>query len=469
MSVLSPLSSFCPDGIEPSQWMLERIFVFDLSNILNPQQCQDLQDSICGLNFIYDHIGGLGTNSPQRGVAVVGDRLLSPNSKPIKHTHWTASQNASQITTTSQTQPLPDGVLPLVQPLIGLTQQYFPDAPISSATYALGVANEYRIDHKDNISPHTDAQPWYADPPVFASITYYPDGQPDIPDACFRFKIYDDSTKQWRFVHLPHNSLCLMRADVTHRVLAPFVKYKHMFKRRINMTLRNLVCKETNPLGFAMAMANHYRYYGKPIKVKLPSDCPIDKHLDLLQRYQSLANRVGTGDRFSIVQSNYTSTQKKDIHSILRLKLKELYRENNLNQSDIDNILGKSNVVIETTYRSVKWVLGKNNTSTLDTIKLKDVETKLHLDPETIPNHDSTLSSLLSTSVTRPLQTGDYVIVIHPGVDDRRFVVNSVSPQQIKIHPINDPGTFSILVPGIDKWVFLGGETLDFTFDFIQK
>ena len=458
MSVLSPLSSFCSDDIEPSAWMLERIFVFDLNRILNPQQCKDLQNAICGLDFIYDHIGGHGTNSPQRGVAVVGDRLLSPSSEPIKYTHWTASQNASQLTATTQTEPLPDGVIPVINPLIGLTRQYFPDAPISSATYALGVANEYRTGYKDNISPHTDAQPWYASPPVFASITYYPDGQPEIPEACYRFKIYDDSTKKWRFVHLPHNSLCLMRADVTHKVLAPFAKYKNMFKRRINMTLRNLVSKETNPLGFAMALANHYRYYGKPIQVKLPNDSPVEKHLPLLQRYLKLSEQVGTGDKFKIVRSNLTSIQRRDLHSRLRQTLRQLYQKNDFNESDIQHVLGKSNVVLETTQRAIEWSGG------IDLIASSD-DTNYPISIDSI----SPCSPSPSKPQSRTLRSGDGVIVKYPGAPDRVFVVTSVSNDKIIVSPQNDSTSVSWIIPHEGKWVFYGGEGLKFTFDFFQQ
>jgi len=454
MSVLSSQPPLCPDDENPSKWILDRIFVVNLGDILNPQQCQDLQSSICGLNFIYGHIGGQGTNSPQRGVAVVGDRLLSPGSEPITHTHWTASQNASQITTTTQTQPLPDGIFPLIDPLIKLTRKHFPDAPISSATYSLGVANEYRPDYKDNISPHTDDQKWYASPPVFASITYYPDGQPEIPNACFRFKVYDESVKKWVFVHLPNNSMCLMRADVKHQVLAPFVKYKGMFKRRINMTLRNLVPPETNPLGFAMAMANHYRYYGRPIKIKLPADSVIENHLPLLRRYRELSTQVGTSDIFSIVKSNLTSSQRRQLHLKFREKLRQLYQERKLDQVDIDHILSKSNVVIETTHRAISWLQGNGEITDFDPIET-------HVDLSSY--RDDTEQN------RRPIKEGDFVIIGNSDMESQLFLIKSApthSSYEIRIHPLDCPDRESVIIPHNRKWCLKGAENIPFTFEW---
>lgn len=349
------ISSICPDGKLATSWMSERIFIFDVGDLLGSQETQDLQKAVCGLPFIYDHVGGLGTNSPQRGVCVIGNRLLDETSDPIEYTHWTASQNSSHITLTTETVPLPYEVIKIIQPLVELTKENFPEAPISSSTYCLGVVNEYRKNYKDNISPHTDAQPWYANPPVFASITYYPDGQPKVPDACFRFKILDESVNEWRFVHLPHNSLCLMRADVTHQVSAPLEKYKSMFRRRINITLRNLVPCQSNPLGFAMALANHYRYYGKPISLTIPQETDVAKHDDLIRRYCRLARQVETAEEFKIIRSGFTSTERKKLHSQYRQILKHIYSENQLDDSDITNILSKSNVVIETTHRAIGW------------------------------------------------------------------------------------------------------------------
>ena len=160
----------CCQGCVPTQWMQERILVCDIGAIVT-SETDLLSKTICDLPFVYNHVGGHGTNTPQRGVCVIGDRELSTNSKIVKHTYWTSSQQTSHITLATKTTPLPDPIKNIVPCLKGLTASHFPDAPITDATYCLGVANEYRVGYRDTIAPHTDAQPWYASPPVFASIT----------------------------------------------------------------------------------------------------------------------------------------------------------------------------------------------------------------------------------------------------------------------------------------------------------
>lgn len=354
-----PLDQVCADNLPATSWMCDNIVVFDCNQLLTEQQAHNLQHAIVHLDYIRNHIGGRGTNSPQRGVCVVGDRLLRDGAQPIAHTHWTASQNASNITLTTQTTPLPSEIVPVIDPLVTCLRHCFPDAPVSSSTFCLGVANKYMPGYKDTISAHTDDQPWYASPPVFASITYYPDGQPSDPKQCYRFQIFDITSQTWRFVHLPHNSICLMRADISHRVLPP-LSSKGLTKTRINMTLRNLVGFDTNPLGFAMALANHYRYYGKPVRVILPQDLDYIPHIPLLKKYKALAKQVGTSNVFKIVKSSMTRDQWKQHHKQLREYIKHLYSYHKLDYQDIDNILSKTNVVLQTTQRAISWIESKS-------------------------------------------------------------------------------------------------------------
>ena len=178
----------------------------------------------------------------------------------IEETFWTSSQQTSPIVLQSKTTTMPPALRILSQLLIPYLKETFPDAPISPATFALFVANEYVPNNKHTICEHTDDQPWYADPPVFASITFFPDGPPEHESATFRFQIRDEPSGKIKNVYLPDASICMMRADVKHRVLPPLKKFKNP-KRRINLTFRNLVSQKADSLGFIMAFANHLFHF----------------------------------------------------------------------------------------------------------------------------------------------------------------------------------------------------------------
>ncbi len=333
----------------PSKWMKDRIKIkslFDLDGI-TPKLLSTIKQEACDLNFVYKHVGGLGTNSPNRGVCVMGNTIDEGSSKlTVEKTYWTSSQQTSSIVLQSKTVAMPPGLQRLSNLLIPYLQKTFPKAPISPATFALFVANEYVPGNKHTICEHTDDQPWYADPPVFASVTFFPDGPPEHESATFRFQIRDESKEGGprKDVYLPDASICMMRADVNHRVLPPLKKFKNP-KRRINLTFRNLVSRQSDSLGFVMAFANHYRYYGLPTKLIIPSNKKFPD--DLLERYLKL------NPYLKIENTKESSGERNQEKRILLDKLQRKFRDSK-RLSIHRKMAGKTNVVLETVQEALK-------------------------------------------------------------------------------------------------------------------
>ena len=332
---------------EVTEWMYENIFICSLEQIgIDTDTVNDLRDEMNYLPFIYNHVGGLGTNTPRRGVCVVGNQTLRKKDQEsiiVDTTSWTSSQNKSNCILVSKTAKMPDNMNLIIPNLIAITEDIFPNVPISTSTYALLVANEYLPGHKHTISPHTDDQPWYADPPVFASVTFFPDGRPSHPNATYRFQILDESDNTWKNVFLDDATVCIMRADVTHRVLPPLVKYKNQTKRRLNATYRNLSDPNKDPLGFQMAMANHYRYYGIPLEIRIPSD--VQPPLELIKRYQNLNPNI----KINILPQ--TKGQRRENHKKLKIELEKQYK-----YKFPSKMASKTNVVLETTEKALKML-----------------------------------------------------------------------------------------------------------------
>jgi hypothetical protein len=310
---------------KPSEWLLSRV---NLSFMDSPEYHQAVVD----LPFIYSHVGGSGKTTPPRGVCTVGGR------EKVKRTWWTASQNRSDVTLESETLSYPDEISSIIPSIVDKLRDNFPEAPISEDTFLLAVANHYQVGTQNKISPHTDDQPWYASPPFFASITTFPDGEPHDYRATFRFQVLDEGVSPNKFVdlYLRHSSVCIMRADITHRVLPPISSLPN-HKARYNLTFRNIVSSELDPLGFIMAMSNHYRYYGKPMKMLIPEG--TEEPEDLIERYRELNPQL---------KVFFVPVEDK---KLLRKSLIEYYKANDLRLNL--EMLSKSNV----TSSCIKWVL----------------------------------------------------------------------------------------------------------------
>jgi len=273
-----------------SEWLSNNIYIKKLNEMKNIDNnfMKNLKDELDNLDFIRNHVGGHGTNSPQRGVCVMGNCDLD-RSNIVKETYWTLTQKKNNVTLCSRTQEMPKYLFMLAKILLKSLKNKFPDTPLSLSSFSLFVGNEYIPGKYDRICEHTDDQPWYASPPVFASLTYFPDGEPDNINSTFRFQIRDKTDNKIKDLYLPDMSICLMRADIMHRVLPPLKKYKN-HKRRINLTFRNIVSRKINPLGYRLAFANHYRYYGIPIKILCPENVSIDNKI--INKYKEINKEI---------------------------------------------------------------------------------------------------------------------------------------------------------------------------------
>jgi len=331
------MESYFPN-LQPTSELEGKIFLTTLRSLgFDKNQRSSYRKSLHSLPFIFGHVSGKGDGSPQRGVYVMGNSTFDKTPMVTRKTNWTLSQNCSNITLVSKTVPYPKPIAALVPRLTRHLHKTFPDAPISPGTYALAVANWYIPGDNHTISGHTDAQPWYASPPVFASVTTFPEGEPDDWRSTSRFQVYDPGHGKYIDLYLGHQSVCTMRADVMHRVLPP-LRSSSKHKPRVNVTFRNLVSPYADPLGYALAMANHYRYYGLPLSVLVPHD--VDKPRDLIKRYRKL------NPDLEVHRLNTTRVQRNEKKKELRGKIYELYK---CIEQPLDiNMMGKSNVVLET-------------------------------------------------------------------------------------------------------------------------
>lgn len=330
------MKSYFPN-LQPTDQLKDQIFLTSLKKLgLSKKIRSSYKKSLHSQPFIFGHVSGTGEGSPKRGVLVMGNSTFEENPIVMEKTNWTASQNNSNITLVSKTVPYPKQVSAIIPKITDYSHESFPDAPISPATYALAVGNLYRVGDKHTISGHTDAQPWYASPPVFASITTFPKGEPEDWRATYRFQVYDPGHSKYIDLYLADESVCVMRADIMHRVLPPLGTVSN-HKPRVNITLRNLVSPYTDPLGYTLAMANHYRYYGLPLRMLIPKD--VSKPETLIERYQELNPDI------EIIQLKKTRNERNEKKKKLRLKMVDLYEE--LGEDLNIKMMGKSNVVLE--------------------------------------------------------------------------------------------------------------------------
>jgi hypothetical protein len=330
--VYKPKNDYWPDK-QPSDWLLNRVYISQMTSF-KEIDVDSYHNAVIELPFIYNHVGGSGKSSPPRGVCVVGGK------EKVSKTWWTASQNNNNITLESETRSYPQEIKQIVPVLISQLGKFFPDAPISEDTFSLAVANHYQIGTRNKIAPHTDDQPWYASPPVFASITTFPEGEPKDYRSTFRFQVLDEGYETPTYINLflKHSTICLMRADVTHRVLPPLKKFAN-HKIRYNLTFRNLVSSKSDPLGYIMAMSNHYRYYGKPVRLIIP--LKVESPNLLFERYKSLNSDM------TVTKTKIAKDQKKKARS----SVIKYYARNSL----VLNLkmLNKSNV----TLKCLEWAL----------------------------------------------------------------------------------------------------------------
>ncbi len=291
-------------------------------------------EGISKLDFVYQHVGGKGTNSPNRGVCV-----RSIVRKGFETAHWTLTQNKSQCSLSTHVEHMSEELRTVIPLLREISEDKFPECPLNTASFSLFVANEYLPGRNHTICEHKDDQAWYPSPPIFASLTVFPDGSPENPDHTSRFQVYDEGDNKWKDLYLPHCSICMMRADILHRVKPPLHCDPDSVKRRINLTYRNLQCPNTDPFGYFVGISNHHRYYGVPSVITIPKGFPKVDISDVLAGLR----RINPDIR---VREDYrTVTKRNKRKSELRLLLAEDY---NQRQRKVNSgMLTKSNIVLE--------------------------------------------------------------------------------------------------------------------------
>lgn len=300
--------------------------IFNLEEILGEQTLRELHQWLSICQWYRNVPGGFVTNFPNRlvnaygnGAGVNGCGELT--SKGWAKTYWTAKMNQSNITLGTPTEALPTQLRNIIPNIRTLFQQVFPDAKLTNHTFNIAVCNYYN-DPDMTICAHTDDNPWYPIEdtvgPVFASLTFYPDGEPSMDRAFARFQIKQDG--RWISIKLPHNSVMIMPSNIEHRVQAHTKKLKPYFKPRINITLRSTYPLDVNPLMNAMATSNHCRYYKLPKTIYIPtdlsketSDIIVDSYNKLLANYNKkklIVIKMDTMDNLKQKKKEYTSTYK---------------------------------------------------------------------------------------------------------------------------------------------------------------
>ena len=130
-----------------------------------------------------------------------------------------------------------------------------------------------------------------------------------------------------------------------HIARKPPLKSSSNHKPRVNITFRDLVSPYTDPLGYTLAMANHYRYYGFPLKIRIPKD--VAKPKELIRRYLQL------NPDLKIRSAHQTRIQRNERKRELRYELCLHYEE--LKQPLDKKMMGKSNVVLESLSAALEY------------------------------------------------------------------------------------------------------------------
>ncbi len=273
--------------------------LYQLADHFSPEQLDNLGQFFQSSPWYQGAPGGFVTNSPKRLVNAYGNgaginHQGEPSGPGWPATYWTAKMSQSNLSLETATTPLPEPLLVLIPQLRQLFLQTMPDAQVTDHTFNIAVCNYYR-DPDMTIAAHTDDNQWYPREcqagPVFASLTWYPEGEPR-EEAYARFQVRQNGV--WTPVRLPHASLLIMPSGLEHRVLAHTKRQVPYFRPRINITFRSTYPLDRHPLLNAMAVANHTRYYRVPkALIYSPS---LDPNLlePIWRTYHRFAKRYGS-------------------------------------------------------------------------------------------------------------------------------------------------------------------------------
>ena len=331
---------------------------FALCEILQESVLEDLHKWLKTSEWFSNAPGGFVTNSPNRSVNAYGDGAGVDSTGNFSSpgwgkTYWTAKMSQSNVSLETPTEPLPNIIKTIIPKIRDLFKEVYPDVKMTDNTFNIAVCNYYS-DPDMCICAHTDDNRWYPIEapvgPVFASFTFYPEGEPICDEAFARFQIKQDG--KWKSIKLPHNSVMIMASNIEHRVLPHTKKMKGFFKPRINITLRSTFPLETNPLMNAMATANHSRYYKIPSAMYMPNDIPDEVKSLLEDSYNRFASRY---DR-PMLQINIVSNSldRKQQKTMTMTKYRRLLKKHKL-----EDIRGAANIVTETVEMVLEYLSNK--------------------------------------------------------------------------------------------------------------
>ena len=303
------------------------MFLFSLARHLDPTSLQAFRDYMSHSQWHYGAPGGFVSNHPKRQVNAYGngapinsEGVVGEGGWPV--TSWTAKMSASQVSLHTRPEPMPNPLSAIVPLLRRLFMKSFPGASVTDYSLTIAVCNYYS-DPDMNIAAHTDDNPWYPSEceagPVFASITLYPEGEPETESDYARFQIQHEG--KWVPLMLPHESVLIMPSGTPHRVLAHTKSKRDKFRPRINLTFRSVYPRSVNPLMNAMAVANHTRYYRIPHAITYPHKTSRETIDPILEAYNSFARAHGAPP----LEETASSESRSDIRRREVAKYKEVW------------------------------------------------------------------------------------------------------------------------------------------------
>ena len=258
--------------------------IYDMTKTIPSNVLENFTKFITTNHWLEGVPGGFLTNSPKRKVHAFGNG-------DYETTYWTAQMKSSKATLHTKPNPLPKSFKDMIPYLKKLFIKTHTDAILTDDTFSIGVCNYY-TEPDMYIAAHTDDNIWYPKEcnagNVFASVTLYPDGEPEF-NKFARFQIKEQGV--WKQIDLPHNSAMIMPSNIEHRI-QPFKKkdYKY-YKPRINVTFRSVYPKKINPLMNMMAISNHARYYCIPSAVTFQSDMDENTKKNIIDIYTSFCTK----------------------------------------------------------------------------------------------------------------------------------------------------------------------------------
>lgn len=322
-----------------------------LENLITLKEINNVREFLNHCKWNYKIPGGFLTNYPQRLVNTFGNGMKINNKGELygnswDSTFWTVKQTQNNVTLKTETSVMPDSFCKIIPKIRNYVKNLYPEANMDDNSFCVAVCNNY-IDSNMTITAHKDDQEWYPHTigryPIFVSLTFYPNGKP-IKD-CYYSRFQIKKNNKWENIKLEDNSIMLLNADTFHRVLKHKEKDKKYFKQRINVTLRCLFDIKLNPLMNYISIANHSRYYKKPLEV-LGNIIENDNIKNILEKYNDFC-----------IMNNYDKINYKYIkHRKNKKDIVNIYK-NYIKKYNLLDVKIKCNIVIEALEDVCKYIL----------------------------------------------------------------------------------------------------------------